>query len=123
MSDVHAGKSPVKCFSPELLHFTTTERLQEFLRAPDSCFNCRSMVLDFLAEKQRAKAYRKDAEQVYALLAVGWTFEIPSVWSDPLSFYWRAPPKGKRALGRRYLSTNQAFNAMNRSKNDSDKKL
>ena len=102
----------MKCFSPELLPYTKTERLQEFFRSEESCENCRNMVLAVLADRGRVESWRRDSEQVYSLLAAKWTFEIPSEDSGPHSFYWRSPPKGKRELGRKYLSTNQAWNAM-----------
>ena len=105
----------MKCFSAELLRFTKTERLQEFVRSDTSCFNCQKMVLAYLGHVVRVRSWRDDSKQVYALLAAKWTFEIPSVNSDPMSWYWRSPPKGKRELGRKYLSTNQAWNAMRKA--------
>lgn len=102
----------LKCFPPELLRFTKTERLEDFMRADDSCFHCQQLVLAYLSMKTRVKSWREDAKQVYALLDAKWTFEIPSEDADPMSFFWRAPPKGKRELGRQYRSTNQAYSAM-----------
>jgi hypothetical protein len=50
--------------------------------------------------------------QVSALLAAGWRFELPGDDSEPWQWYWRAPPKRKGSKGRKYLSTNQAHNAL-----------
>jgi len=64
---------------------------------------------------------RETLEQVDALLAAGWYYELPEIvnfdrpsrnFSEPWQWYWRAPAKGGRKRGRRYLSTSQAFNAM-----------
>lgn len=66
--------------------------------------------------------------QVDALLQAGWRYELPEIvnrkegeppakhFTEPWQWYWRAPSKRKGHPGRRYLSTNQAFNAMNRAK-------
>lgn len=64
--------------------------------------------------------------QVDALLLAGWSFELPEIvnhnppkqnWShtrsEPWQWYWRRPgPRG----GRRFLSTSQAYNALQRGK-------
>lgn len=57
----------------------------------------------------------KDFEQATELWLAGWTSEKVTPTSQVMSWYWRAPAKGKRPLGRRYLSTNQAYRAMCRS--------
>ncbi len=57
----------------------------------------------------------KDMEQAVELWVAGWTSEKPSASCAVMSWYWRSPPKGKRPLGRQYLSTNQAYRAMRRS--------
>lgn len=67
------------------------------------------------------------ATQVDALMAAGWKFELPEIvnhnppkhdWShtstEPWQWYWRSPPKRPNSKGRRYLSTQQAFNALSR---------
>lgn len=61
-------------------------------------------------------------EQATPLMLAGWTSEVPEgykhnsgkFWRQcPVaSLYWRAPSKRPGKPGRRYLSTNQAFNAM-----------
>lgn len=51
--------------------------------------------------------------QVDALMAAGWTFELPDVSGpEPWQWYWRRPARRKGKKGRKFLSTNQAFNAM-----------
>ena len=100
---------------PELLPYTSTERLKAAIRTPgtmdDDWFE---MTAEF-SRRCYLERTRADSEQVYALLASKWTFEIPHEYCEPMSFSWRSPPKGKRSIGRKYLSTNQAFNAMRRT--------
>lgn len=56
--------------------------------------------------------------QVDALIMAGWHWELPEIVNDhqgetePWQWYWRAPPKRKGSKGRRYLSTQQAYNAL-----------
>ena len=64
--------------------------------------------------------------QVEALIDAGWKYELPELVNrkdgdkkplmetEPWQWYWRAPSKRKGSKGRRYLSTNQAFNALNK---------
>jgi hypothetical protein len=52
--------------------------------------------------------------QVRALLTAGWKYEIPEGDADPWQWAWRSPPKRTNSMGRRYASTNQAFNALQR---------
>lgn len=66
----------------------------------------------------------KDMEQAIELWGAGWTSEVPecykhnskSFWRQcpVMSWYWRRPPRRAGKPGRRYLSTNQAYNAMKR---------
>jgi len=59
--------------------------------------------------------------QVSALLLAGWKFELPGNGDyeyEPWQWYWRAPPKRKGSKGRKYLSTNQAHNALQRGNKD-----
>lgn len=49
--------------------------------------------------------------QVDALLEAGWDWELPFEDAEPWQWRWRRPgPRG----GRLFLSTNQAFNALQR---------
>lgn len=62
------------------------------------------------------EARARDMVQVRALLQAGWKLELPEGDYDyePYQWQWRAPAKRANSRGRKYLSTNQAFNAMNR---------
>lgn len=58
--------------------------------------------------------------QAVPLMLAGWTMETPNPTNSKdfwrqcqvMSLYWRAPSKRPGKPGRRYLSTNQAFRAM-----------
>ena len=61
-------------------------------------------------------------QQALQLWQAGWTSEHEKPASDKfwsqvqvMSWYWRAPSKRLGKLGRKYLSTNQAFNAMRKA--------
>lgn len=72
---------------------------------------------------------RNSLPQVDALLQAGWRYELPEVVnrkddkppskldSEPWQWYWRSPPKRKGSKGRKYWSTQQAYNALLRSRN------
>ncbi len=75
----------------------------------------------------RQETNENDFEQQAApLYLAGWTSEVSECYQtnskDPwrqcpvASLYWRAPSKRPGKPGRRYLSTNQAFRAMERCK-------
>lgn len=69
-----------------------------------------------LAEHHRLESNERDLEDAIDLWAAGWTSETPNkTQADVMSWYWRAPAKGKRKFGRRYLSTAQAISAMRRA--------
>lgn len=72
-------------------------------------------LLDVLAKAGMEECNESALEQAYELWMAGWTHEPVSPNSQVMSWYWRAPPKGKRPRGRRYLSTQQALNALRRS--------
>lgn len=67
----------------------------------------------------------KDMEQAYELWGAGWTHEVPEPFQHNykdfwrqcpvMSWHWRAPSKRLGKPGRRYFSTQQAFNAMQRA--------
>ena len=79
-----------------------------------------------LAEQTKLEIRRNCMPQVDALLMAGWKYELPEITNrkdgenftrmdtEPWQWYWRAPAKRKGSKGRRYLSTNQAFNALNK---------
>ncbi len=73
-------------------------------------------LLEICAEAMQEKQNERDSTQAIELWLAGWTSEAPHPGQQGrvMSWYWRAPPKGKRPLGRRYLSTNQAFMALKR---------
>lgn len=63
----------------------------------------------------REQMNETDMEQAIVLWMAGWKSETPSKTQvDVMSWYWRRPPIGKRTVGRLFLSTNQAFNALKR---------
>lgn len=72
-------------------------------------------LLDLCAEAVREDLNDKDLGQAIELWMAGWTHEPVTPTSQIMSWYWRAPAKGKRAKGRRYLSTQQALNALHRT--------
>lgn len=72
-------------------------------------------VLAALSRQTMLDIRRASLVQVEALLAAGWRYELPREDLEPWQWYWRAPPKRPGKPGRKYLSTNQAFNAMRRS--------
>jgi len=72
-------------------------------------------LLDLMAKAGEQESDEKDRDQCFDLWGAGWTHEKVTPDSRPMSWYWRSPPKGKRPLGRRYLSTNQAWMAMRRA--------
>lgn len=66
-----------------------------------------------IIENNRAEAEESCRHQVNALIDAGWTMVIPnSIQTETWQYYWRRPPKKKGGTGRKYLSTNQAFNAL-----------
>jgi hypothetical protein len=90
--------------------------------------NGKMMDLDVLAEEAKLDSRRASWPQVDALLDAGWKFELPEIVNgykntetEPWQWYWRRPAKRKNSKGRRYHSTNQAYNAMMKSKTPSPK--
>lgn len=79
-----------------------------------------------LADQTKLEIRRNCMPQVDALLLAGWKWELPEIVNrkdgenftrmdtEPWQWYWRAPSKRAGGKGRRYLSTNQAFNALQR---------
>ncbi len=56
----------------------------------------------------------EDMDKATELWLAGWISETPyeSQKYAVMSWYWRRPPKTKNRPGRRFLSTQQAYNAM-----------
>lgn len=73
-------------------------------------------LLDRLAAAGEEEQNERDLGDAIELWMAGWTHEPVTPSSRIMSWYWRAPAKGKRPLGRRYLSTQQAVNALRRAK-------
>lgn len=62
----------------------------------------------------------RDREQADTLIMAGWRFELPATRNpDIFQWYWRSPPKRKGSKGRKYWSTNQAYNALMRQRQGS----
>lgn len=85
-------------------------------------------LLACLSVKSRMDSDDKDMEQALELTAAGWTAEDPraktnlpppkNIWETTavMSWQWRAPGKRPGKPGRLYLSTNQAFMALQRER-------
>ncbi len=95
--------------------------MEDILRAGDFVTNdSRGLpaLLELLVHAQIEQGQQPCA-QCLDLWAAGWTSEVPNPKYGPcqsMSLYWRAPSKRPGKLGRRYLSTNQAWNALQTSK-------
>ena len=80
-------------------------------------------MLEILSRQDHQERNAQDMEKALELSAAGWTAEIekhhtphPFTGSvDVMSWYWRAPSKRPGKKGRKYLSTNQAWNAYQRA--------
>jgi hypothetical protein len=66
------------------------------------------------AEQVRRDANKAAEPQFRALLAAGWQFEVVNDDDELWQFAWRRPGKRPGKPGRRFASTNQAFNALQR---------
>lgn len=81
-------------------------------------------MLDIGAQALHKESNDAEMEKALELSAAGWTPEIekqhtphPFTGSvDVMSWYWRRPPRRQGAKGRRFLSTNQAWNALQRER-------
>ena len=70
-------------------------------------------LLDLASRAHGEERNLKDLEQAIELMGAGWVSERPNgAPCQVMSLYWRAPSKRPPKPGRRYLSTNQAFNAL-----------
>lgn len=71
-----------------------------------------------MAMHSRREMNERDFPQAMALWAAGWTAETPHAerQEDIMSYYWRRPGRRKGKPGRLFLSTQQAFNALNKEK-------
>lgn len=93
----------------------TTEQMENFLKPiPPS-----------LQEKTVEYLYctDRDKKQVDDLIVAGFRFEIPTECNAGLAqWYWRAPLTGRARKGRKFLSTNQAWNYLQKSRYDNIKR-
>ena len=104
----------MECFSDEDRNSALSD-----LRIEDSRKALDLMALGGMQQRDR-KTFNA---QCIPLMLAGWTSEIPNPTNskDPwmqcqaMSLYWRAPSKCHGKLGRKYLSTQQAYNAMMKS--------
>jgi len=72
--------------------------------------------LELAAHQAKLDSREAAMHQVEALMAAGWRFEIVSEsGTEPWQWAWRSPPKRANSEGRRYASTQQAFNALTKS--------
>lgn len=86
---------------------TPTGTIDEILADPEK--------FALLVERTRRDANRRAMVECRALLAAGWTFELPDI-PDPevWQWYWRRPGKRPGKPGRLFLSPTQAYNALMR---------
>jgi hypothetical protein len=59
----------------------------------------------------RDRANQAAVFQIDALMGAGWSLELPRGDLDAWAWAWRSPPKRKNSKGKRWASTQQAFNA------------
>lgn len=77
------------------------------------------ITLDLNKDSIQLKVKKDYMFQVEALIDAGWKFELPEIvnnWpkveTEPWQWYWRRPARKKNSKGQRFLSTNQAYNAL-----------
>lgn len=81
-------------------------------------------MLDILSRKDFKESNDQEMERALELSAAGWQAELGSGHSkhpfdgqvSVMSWYWRRPPRRKGGKGRLFLSTGQAYNAMQRDR-------
>lgn len=67
-----------------------------------------------LVEAQRHEANMGCMHQVDALLKADWKFVVDDRDLELWQWQWRRPPRRRGSKGRLFLSTNQAYNALQR---------
>ncbi len=91
-------------------------------------------LLDLCGCAMREEADARDMELAIELWLAGWKSEMPLGYTSPealeaakhdpwrrcpvMSWYWRRPSRRAGKPGRRYLSTNQAWRALQRERGD-----
>lgn len=101
---------------------TTAEAVSQFNRAElaaamfDKLEDCATpeqlALLAVVCEADREAMNDRDMADAIELWLAGWTSDPGTPPQDVFSWYWRAPAKGKRPLGRKYLSTYRALTAL-----------
>lgn len=79
----------------------------------DWCVTCTATWDELVAECTRERE-AKDIEQAWDLIKAGWRFFPVTEDSQVMSWYWRRPPRRKGSKGMLFLSTNQAWMALQR---------
>ena len=77
-------------------------------------------MLELAAKAGREASNARDMEQATVLWLDGWISELPDsrYEYDVMSWFWRRPARRKGKPGRKFLSTQQAYNAYKREKRD-----
>lgn len=122
LSEGMSYREAMECFDEaELKAAVSAEVIDDafrFARADDAPRTLFDLVVRGNFEK-RNSIDSPDGAQCLALWQAGWTSDqanssSPGFWGQAqlMSFYWRAPSKRPGKPGRKYLSTNQAHNAL-----------
>jgi len=114
----------VKLIGPALIltpiQTALKELMEEQLDEPCDCPQCKADIAALLkagGEEVKLDAREACMPQVDALMAANWIFELPAIQDpEPWQWYWRRPSKVKGKKGRKFLSTNQAYNALMKEK-------
>jgi len=110
-----SGMTPLEAlheFETEKFNAALLEELE--IRKGDAWHDANSL-LSLAARAGREESNQREMEKAIELWLAGWTSETPhSTQEDVMSWYWRRLPRRKGKPGRRYLSTQQAYNAMKR---------
>lgn len=118
-------REAMECFDPEELQRAVNAELRADVVLANHPDVKPTTLFDMVVRgefEKRNSIDSKSGQQCLALWQAGWTSEcanpaVPGFWGQTqlMSLYWRAPSKRPGKPGRRYLSTNQAFNAMQKT--------
>ncbi len=73
-------------------------------------------LLDLSARANREGMNERDLSKALELWLAGWKSESVTKESDIFQWQWRRPPRMKNSLGMKFLSTDQAYNALKKEK-------